>query len=219
MKLEEMSSFFDARVSGYDAHMLDTVKGCAQGYQMMANYVPEGANRLLDLGCGTGLQLEAIFKKIPEIQVTGIDLCNSMLKQLSEKFSQKAIRLIQGSYFDVPFEPEHFDVALSFQTLHHFKKEKKLTLYKKIFNALEEGGIYLECDYMVEVQEIEDEHFRVLDQYRKDHGIDENVFLHYDTPCTVENQKSLLEEAGFEAVMVLWRMENTTLIRAIKKIS
>lgn len=80
--MESMSSFFEARVDGYDEHMLNNVLGCKEGYIEMAKLVPPSCKTLLDLGCGTGLELDEIFKKLSDIHVTGIDLTQAMLDKL-----------------------------------------------------------------------------------------------------------------------------------------
>lgn len=147
--MESMSDFFAARVEGYDAHMLEEVEGCREGYEKMAQLAPEGIEKVLDLGCGTGLELEPLFQRFPDIQVTGIDLTREMLECLKAKFPEKRLTLIEGDYFATEFGEETFDLVISFQTMHHFSKEKKLGLYQKIFRALKPGGQYLECDYMV----------------------------------------------------------------------
>ena len=41
-----------------------------------------------------------------------------------------------GSYFDVEFESDAFDAAVSVESLHHFTKAEKIPLYQKIRNAL-----------------------------------------------------------------------------------
>lgn len=215
MKLEEMSEFFNARLSEYDEHMLTCVEGCREGYALMAELVPPKAKTLLDLGCGTGLELGGIFGSIPEIEVTGIDLTKEMLEKLREKYPDKKLNLICGDYFTVPFGVG-FDCAVSFQTMHHFKKDKKLGLYKKIYSALAHEGIYIECDYMVLTQAEEDHWFSENDRIRKEQGIGEDEFYHYDTPCTVDNQKALLEKAGFKKVETVFRQENTTMLVARK---
>lgn len=216
MNLQDMKTFFKERVEGYDAHMIETVAGCAEGYEMMARFIPSDTKSLLDLGCGTGLQLSGILKKIPDIQVTGVDLSRDMLEKLKEKYKGYAIELIEGSYFDVALGNNKYHASISFQTMHHFKKDKKLALYKRIYDALKVGGVYIECDYMLDDQHTEDFHFNIIDTYRKEHHIEESVFLHYDTPCTVENQMSLLEAAGFEQVTLLWEEGQTKMIRGIK---
>ena len=59
-----------------------------------------------------------------------------MLSVLRRKFSEKDLELIVGSYFEVPFEKEAYDAALSVESLHHFTKEEKIPLYTKLRNAL-----------------------------------------------------------------------------------
>lgn len=215
MVLEEMSAFFTARLSEYDEHMLSFVEGCREGYSEMAKLLPGNAKTLLDLGCGTGLELSEIFKRIPDIEVTGIDLTKAMLQRLREKYPNKNIHLICGDYFQVPFGTG-FDCAVSFQTMHHFRKDKKAELYKKICSALSAEGVYIECDYMVTSQALEDLYFREYDRLKKEQGISDDEFFHYDTPCTVDNQIELLKEVGFKDVKMTFRQENTTMLIARK---
>ena len=215
-ELERMDDFFTKRTEDYDGHMLRDVEGCRQGYVKMASLVPEGAKTLLDLGCGTGLELDEIFKLLPDISVTGIDLTNSMLERLKQKHPDKNIQLICEDYFKVDFGKEKFDCAVSFQTLHHFTHSQKSGLYRKIHSALKDAGVYIECDYMVLKQEEEDFYFLENERMRKEQNIPEGVFCHYDTPCTVENQIKLLKNAGFKTVKQVFRMENTTMLVASK---
>ena len=53
--LEKMGAFFDARLDGYDEHMLTDIEGAGEFYPFTASLLPEG--NILDLGCGTGLEL------------------------------------------------------------------------------------------------------------------------------------------------------------------
>ncbi len=217
MSIEKMDEFFTTRVEGYENQMLYNVEGCAEGYKKMAKLVNElstneQALKLLDLGCGTGLELDEIFKLLPETSVTGIDLTQAMLDKLHEKHGDKNLNLICGSYFDVDFGENCFDVAVSFQTMHHFSHEKKIELYKKINRALTVGGVYIECDYMVEAQAEEDLYFAENARLRAEIGVGEDEFYHYDTPCTIENQIKMFKKAGFSDVQQVYRMENTTII-------
>lgn len=105
------------------------------------------AASVVDLGCGTGLELEEYFKVNPDACVTGIDLSEAMLNVLAEKFSDRNIKLINVSYFDFPFEPESFDAAVSVESLHHFTAHRKLALYKRLYAALRPGGYFILTDY------------------------------------------------------------------------
>jgi tRNA (cmo5U34)-methyltransferase len=82
--IEKMEDFFIARVDGYDSHMINDVIGCKEGYVKMAELLPDTVVNLLDLGCGTGLELDEIFKTHPNIKVTGVDLTKAMLDVLKQ---------------------------------------------------------------------------------------------------------------------------------------
>jgi tRNA (cmo5U34)-methyltransferase len=60
-------------------------------------------------------------------------------------------------------------------------------------------------------QEYEDFHFHENKRIRKELGITEG-FYHYDTPCTVENQRKLLYEAGFKSVEKVNQFGNTVIL-------
>ena len=81
--LEKMAAFFEARLDGYDQHMLSNIAGAEEFYPVTAALLPlqPGAS-VLDLGCGTGLELEYYFAQNPGANVTGIDLSAGMLQAL-----------------------------------------------------------------------------------------------------------------------------------------
>lgn len=214
--MEKMSDFFTRRVGMYDEHMLNDVKGCREGYRKMAKLVPESVKILLDLGCGTGLELDEIFKIHPDISVTGIDLTQAMLDKLKAKHPDKCMDLICGSYFDVPLGTEIFDCAVSFQTMHHFSHEAKTGLYTKVCHSLKNSGVYIECDYMVESRQEEDFWYSENTRIRKEMEIPDDEFYHFDTPCTIDNQIEMLKTAGFSKVEKEFRIENTTILIAYK---
>lgn len=202
--LESMASFFDARLDGYDAHMLDTIEGAREFYPFTAAQLPvDPRTKILDLGCGTGLELEEYFLRNPSAKVTGIDLALGMLTALKGKFPEKELTLIQGSYFEVPFPVEHFDAAVSVESLHHFTAEEKLPLYQKLFAAVKPGGCFILTDYFAQTQDQQDYFRRELHRLKDQQGIKDDDFYHYDTPLTVANEIHVLTQAGFSSVQIL----------------
>ncbi len=215
--LEKMDDFFTARVDGYDEHMKNNIEGASKFYNYTASLLPmEKDKRILDLGCGTGLELEELFQMNPYAKVTGIDLTEAMLETLKAKFPDKDITTVCGSYFEVPFGEEVFDAAVSVESLHHFTKEQKLPLYKKLNKALKPGGYFILTDYFAESEEEEVFYGQELLRIRKEQELPDGVFYHYDTPLTVEHEKEALLEAGFTRVEVLNNWESTSTLRAIK---
>jgi len=198
-KLEEMDQFFSVRVDGYEQHM----SSWNDYYKWMAEIIPENAKQLLDIGCGTGLELDNIFQRFPNMKVTGIDLSKSMLNELERKHTDKNLSLICEDYFVADFGMECFDVAVSFQTLHHFKQEKKILIFQKLYDSLKNCGCYIECDYIATTQEQEDLLFAECTRRRERDKIPEDMFVHFDTPLTLEHEINLMKQAGFEKVELM----------------
>ena len=97
--LEKMNEFFDKRLDGYDTHMMTNIESADVFYPFTAGLLPKTDNaKILDLGCGTGLELEYYFKINPSAKITGIDLTQSMLDALQQKFPEKELTLICDSY-------------------------------------------------------------------------------------------------------------------------
>ena len=150
--LEGMAAFFDARTGEYEAHMAPW----AAQYQWMARELPGGTKRLLDLGCGTGLELDCIFRRLPNLEVTGVDLAGNMLDLLRRKHPGKALTLVQADYFAWEPEDAPFDAMVAFETLHHVSAAKKAELFAKVHRWLRPGGVFLECDYIAFTPEMEE---------------------------------------------------------------
>ncbi|HOQ76820.1 MAG TPA: class I SAM-dependent methyltransferase [Thermoclostridium sp.] len=197
-RLEEMGSFFDRRADIYDSHMLEELQ-LSKFYDAIERCIAMShrVESVLDLGCGTGLELERLFRQFEDARVTAIDLSEGMLEQLKRKFRDKVsnMEVICGSYFDVDFGNNRYDLALSTYSLHHFDHDEKLSLYQRVYESLKPGGRFINGDYTLSADE---EKFYMTEnaRIREAQGIDRG-FFHYDTPMTAETERRLLEQAGF----------------------
>ena len=215
--LEKMSDFFEARLDGYDEHMLTNIESATEFYPFTAKMLPAFENcHILDLGCGTGLELEEYYLLCPSAKVTGIDLSQGMLSALKRKFTYKDISLIVGSYFDIPLGEDVFDAAVSVESLHHFTKEEKIPMYAKLHTALKRNGYFILTDYFSLSDSEENLHRQNLITLKAEQGICGNEFYHYDTPLTVEHETEALLEAGFSNVEVLNHWGATYTLKAVK---
>lgn len=210
--LEEMSDFFTKRLEGYEKHM-SIWEG---SYQLFAEALPFGCQKILDLGCGTGLELDKIWQKNPDINVTGVDLCQSMLDKLSEKHSDKHLTTVCQDYFQYDFGYGKWDAIISFESLHHFLPERKKELYQNIYNGLKNSGAFILGDYIACCDEEEELLRSVYLQKRRESSIPEHYFVHFDIPLTLEHESKLLQNAGFTIEKVLNNPDNATIITARK---
>ncbi len=209
--LEHMTDFFTARIDSYEAHMALW----RDAYRYMASILPEDAKTVLDLGCGTGLEIDEIMAARPGISITGIDLSEAMLEKLYQK--HPSVQTFCADYFTYDLGLSEYDVVLSFETLHHFKPEKKQGLFQKIYRALKPGGVYLEADYLACCEGEERLLMQTADRKRKRDGIPDDVFVHFDTPLTAEREMSLMTAAGFHPVQLIRCIQGACFIRADKK--
>ena len=215
--LEKMADFFENRLDGYDEHMMTNIEAADEFYPFTAKQLPTTENcHILDLGCGTGLELEEYYPLNPSAKITGVDLSQGMLSALKKKFADKDITLICSSYFDVHFGMSLFDSAVSVESLHHFTKAEKVPLYAKLHRALKDGGYFVLTDYFSLTDEEEQMHRQNLSELKTEQGISDDAFYHYDTPLTVKHETEALLEAGFSSVEVLKNWGATYTIKAVK---
>ncbi len=215
--LEKMDVFFNNRIDGYEEHMLNDIASAREFYPFTAGCLPMKENaRVLDLGCGTGLELNFYFALNPTAHVTGIDLAEDMLNSLQTKFADKSLTVVRGSYFDVPFARDFYDAAVSVESLHHFTQAEKIPLYPKIAESLRPDGVFVLTDYLAPSEEEEIFFRRELLRLKAEQGITEDAFYHYDTPLTPAHELEALRKAGFCRTEIAGHWENTYTILARK---
>jgi tRNA (cmo5U34)-methyltransferase len=214
-KVEEMAAFFDARSAGYDDYMRYTIfpdEAFAQFYQAISSPIERTDEplRILDLGCGTGLELEALFQRVPNAVVTGIDLAENMLGLLRQRYVAHAsqITLVADSYLTMPFGRQAYDHVISALSLHHILRDTKRELYARIHAALRPGGKYVEGDSVVPV----DMESQFLDEYYEEVATvppAPDGHYHIDIPFSIVTQRSLMLEAGFKDFQLVWQKDST----------
>lgn len=229
---EEMAAFFTARLEGYEEHMAIW----KPAYERFARLLPETCREILDLGCGTGLELDEIWKLRGDVNVTGVDLNEEMLEVLAKKQEARtggagqpmegeqgvlpvgigSLTLVCRSYFDYDMGTDRWDAVISFESLHHFFPEEKLGLYRNICRGLRPGGIFLLGDYIACCDEEE----RILQEmYLEKHrrfAVPEGQFIHIDIPLTCAHEKEVLRRAGFDEVAAVDSINGATILIAKK---
>ena len=219
-KPENMAAFFDARAAGYDHHMRDNIfpdAAFAQFYQAMSSPIEKTDESLhiLDLGCGTGLELEALFQRVPNALITGVDLSKNMLELLQERYiaHMSQITLVADSYLTMPFGTQVYDHIISAMSFHHLLRDAKRRLYMKIHAALKPGGKNIEGDAVIPA-EMEREFLAEYHQQAADVPPAEDGYYHIDIPLSIETQRSLLLEAGFTDFELVWQRDSTAVWNA-----
>ena len=209
---EAMDAFFTARIDGYEEHM-----GIwTEAYRRFAQLLPDPPGEVLDLGVGTGLELDQIWAKDPTVSVTGVDMSQAMLDMLVQKHSGKALTVVCDDYFHYDMGHRKWDTVISFESFHHFLHDEKLALYRKICHGLKPGGALLLGDYIACCHEEEELLRDIYLQKRKAYAVPDGQFIHFDIPMTLEHETALLQEAGFTTVTPLDSINGATILIAAK---
>ena len=212
MTLEERNqkvrAFFNGRIDTYD----DVHSEYMKTKVLLAETLDKDAKKILDLGGGPGLELIHLFELFPEAEVTVIDITENMLEKLKTRDFADHVTTICGDFFEVPFGAD-FDAVITTSAFHHFKKDEKIHLLKKILGCLKDGGQFINCDLIALTQEDEAKQLMELEN-----NIDYSK--HVDIPMTIENEIDALKKAGFNQITSSkGGKENYGLFTARKKIT
>lgn len=214
---EAMKAFFDLRVDDYDEYMAANVEDYHNFYRTIAVPFEETTKSLevLDVGAGTGIELEYIFARAPNARITAVDLSAAMLKTLIKKYEiyGSQISTIAASYLTLEFTSQSFDFVVSVMSLHHLLPAEKTSVYKTLRQSLVPSGAFVEGDYIVSAAEER----RLLAEYweqKKRYSLPDGVQYHIDIPFSEETQSKTLQEAGFRKIDVIYRTARSNVIVA-----
>jgi AraC family transcriptional regulator len=165
---------------------------CTQFYQAVSSPIEKTDEPLhiLDLGCGTGLEIEALFQRVPNASITGVDLSENMLDQLRKRYvaHMDQITLVTDSYLTMPLGTQAYDYVISTLAVHHVLHDTKRELYRKIHAALKPGG-----KYMVAYRLVERPAFTVAGKKTWISGQDNAIFGRFWERCRAEGLFELFD--------------------------
>ena len=219
--LIEMQEFFTERAAGWE----DFVKkewlpdAYEYYYSLLASGIAKTDSpiRILDLGCGGGIEFEWIFKRAPNARITAVDQSAAMLDCLRQKYESRLdqFQIVQNSYLTCPLEEKTFDYAVTSMSVHYFRPEVRQQIYEKIRRTLTRDGTYIEGTYCADDAEDERkrlDHFGVITARKE--GVDSGRYK-LNLPLQRETISRLLEKAGF--AQTEWLQDGDMVVVAQKK--
>lgn len=159
---------------------------------------------ILDLGAGTGLLSEFIMQKFPSASLNLLDESAEMLSKAQLRLEKYSPRIFIQPMTD-PLPSGRYHAIISSLAIHHLADEDKRNLFRRIFQALEPGGIFINGEQILGENDwqqklFEDTH---LDGARALGSDEEEIRaaeerMSYDKCSTLRDQISWLQEIGFQ---------------------
>ena len=100
-------------------------------------------NKVLDLGCGTGVILKEISSINSDVELFGLDLSENMIAKATQRLGTTAT-LSVGDAENLPYADNTFDLVCCVESFHHYPNPKKAL--SEINRVLKNGGLFLLCD-------------------------------------------------------------------------
>lgn len=124
---QKESSIWNKLASGYDKKSLKTYKKAYEQSIERTRNVVSNSDRVLEIGCGTGIVTLGIAKAVQHVMAT--DISPKMIATAREKAEHKSVTNVEFHVNDgyaLPYDDDSFDVVLLFNVLHFVKEPKKV---------------------------------------------------------------------------------------------
>ena len=104
-----------------------------------ASVIQDG--RVLEIGPGPGFISIEIAKRLPEVQVVGLDVSETMIEVATgnahENGISERVSFRRGDASEMPFGEASFDFVISSGSLHHWKEPKQI--FREVHRVLKPG--------------------------------------------------------------------------------
>ena len=105
--------------------------------------------KVLDIATGTGRTLQQIQSAFPELELYGLDLSGSYLKQASKYLSSRSgdlVQLTKGNAEKMPYGSNSFQALTCVFLFHELPRDARQNVLNECFRLLEPGGTLVLAD-------------------------------------------------------------------------
>jgi tRNA (cmo5U34)-methyltransferase len=191
-------SEFEFTPEGYLDSMLKEVPGYLELQEETVRATKDiRAERILELGTGTGETARRVLAHHPRAQLVGIDSSGPMVEEARRALPDADLRV---SRLQDPLPEGPFDLVVSTLAVHHLDAAGKADLFRRVATVLAPGGRFVLADV-------------VVPERPEDAVID--CTPGFDLPDTVPDQLEWLRAAGLEP-RVAWAQRDLAVLTATR---
>jgi tRNA (cmo5U34)-methyltransferase len=218
---EDVANVFDDMLNRSIPFYIDNLKLNAK---ILSKYIKDG-DKIYDIGSST-LNFLLYFEQNFNIKakLIGIDSSKPMIIKAKSKIKayNSNINLIFGDIENITIEKSQ--AIISNYTLQFIAKDKRSKVIDKIFNSLNKNGIFLISEKVISNnQKLNTSLIEIYHNYKQENGYSttqiekkkealENILV----PLSLDENISMLKNAGFKEVEVLFKWANFSTFLAIK---
>src|SRR3954447_9698765 len=172
---------------------------------------------VVDLGSGEGPYLADCLRAFPEARGTWLDSSEPMLERARETLAGLGGRV---TFVVAPAEKlgtagvEPADVVVSSRALHHLTPVDLARAYREVRELLRPGGWFFNLDHVGAAGDWEQRYRRIREQFTGKRRRELQPPREDEPLQPVADHLRYLEQAGFAAVDVPWRLLYTALLAA-----
>lgn len=189
----------------------DTIPHRVEGEATLLEFIPQSAQRVLDLGSGAGRLLRLVRSLLPHAGFVALDFSPAMIEHFHAAFpGEDRIQIVMHDMQDPLPSLGTFHAVVSSFAIHHLTDDRKRGVYSEVFDLLTPGGIFCNLEHVSSPSE--HLHLQFLEKMglRPDQEDAENKLLDLDT------QLQWLREIGFAEVDCQWKWREFALLVGVK---
>lgn len=217
MSLDKVRNHFEEEAFKYDELITSIIPKYNEQNDVMLTLIhfdKSDSIKVLDLGCGTGILSYLILNEFPKAGVVAFDLAENMLAACENNliYYKDRVTFKQGNFGQDDIGVG-YDLIVSGLATHHLNDVEKPGLYKKIYDALKPGGVFINREVVLgDSPELTNQYHHLWREYIRSNGEDDekwfNKYLEEDIPASVNVQTDWLNKIGFVHVGCHWRYLN-----------
>ncbi len=216
---ELVKEHFEIKYYDYDELIQKLIPKYTEMHNLVIKLVDFPKNSflsILDLGIGTGQTALSLSQNFPNTTLYGVDISPKMIDQARIRLKNFLDRIdfSEQDIKDLKIT-NSYDACVAVLSIHHLNENQKPKLFRKIFDNLNDGGVFVigdiikfDSEKLTKEKEKEWRNFLIKKLGEKEGQYWFENYQEEDLPSSVSNQLKWLKQAGFKEVKCIWEYMN-----------